>query len=103
MKYAIVENGRNQVMLKEGDMVLVDSLDLEKGKSYTWDKILAFRDGEKFEVGTPHLKGVKVKGKIGDQIKGDKVVNFKKKKRKGYKRKVGHRQTFTEVTVEEIK
>ncbi len=103
MKYAIVENGSRQVMVKEGDKVLVDSLSLEKGKAYTWDNVLVYRDSDKIDVGTPYVKGVTVSGTVGDLAKGPKVINFKKKRRKGYKRKVGHRQKYTEVIVEEIK
>lgn len=103
MKYVIVKNGRNQVMVKEGDMILVDDLNLEKGNIYTWEKVLMLRDGEEIKVGTPYLNGVKVTGKIGSLVKGPKVINFKKKKRKGYKRKVGHRQKYIQVVVEEIK
>jgi large subunit ribosomal protein L21 len=102
MKYAIVENGRNQVMVKPGDKVLVDALDLEKGTKYTWENVLLIRDEDKIEVGTPFLEGKKITGTVGEMIKGPKVINFKKKRRKGYTRKVGHRQKYTEVIIEEI-
>lgn len=102
MKYAVVENGSRQVIIKEGDKILVDDLNLEKGKAYVWNNVLVYRDGDKIEVGRPHLEGMKVKGTVGDPVKGPKVINFKKKKRKGYKRKVGHRQKYTEVIAEEI-
>ena len=103
MKYAIVENGSKQVVVKEGDKVLLDDLNLEKGKTYTWDNVLVYRDQDNIDVGTPYVQGKKVKGTIGEQVKGPKVINFKKKRRKGYTRKVGHRQKYTEVLVEEIK
>ncbi|MBN2407503.1 MAG: 50S ribosomal protein L21 [Elusimicrobia bacterium] len=102
MKYAVVENGRNQVMVQEGDFVLVDSHNLEKGKDYTWDKVLMVKDGEDIKVGTPYVKGAKVKGKVEGEAKGKKVVNYKKKRRKGYARKVGHRQKYTKILVEKI-
>jgi large subunit ribosomal protein L21 len=102
MKYAVVENGRNQVIAKEGERILVDGHSLEKGKEYLWDKVLLLRDGEDIKVGNPYLEGVSVKGEAGEQVKGPKVVNFKKKRRKGYARKVGHRQKYTEVMVKEI-
>ncbi|MFC2061990.1 50S ribosomal protein L21, partial [Elusimicrobiota bacterium] len=89
MKYAIVENGRNQVIVKEGEAVLVDDLDLEKGKPYTWSNVLVIKDGDDIKVGTPYIKGSKVKGKVDVPAKGPKVINFKKKRRKGYTRKVG--------------
>jgi len=103
MKYAVVETGRSQVIVEEGKKVLVDELNLESGKKYTWDNVLLLRDGDVIKVGTPYLKGVKVTGKVEGEVKGKKVINFKKKRRKGYKRKVGHRQKYTEVTVEKIK
>ena len=103
MKYAVVENGGSQVMLKEGENVLVDDLDIQKGKKYTWDKVLLYRNGDELKVGAPHVKGMKVTGTVGDPAKGPKVVSYKKKRRKGYRRKVGHRQSYVEVLVEEIK
>ncbi len=103
MKYAVVENGRNQIIVREGETVLIDEKGLETGSEYKWDKVLLLRDSDKLEVGKPYLEGVKVTGIVRDEIKGPKVVNFKKKRRKGYTRKVGHRQGFTRVTVEEIK
>ncbi len=102
MKYAVVDNGRNQVIIKPGDRVLVDALDLEKGSEHKWDKVLLIRDGEELKIGTPYIKGASVSGVVKGGVKGPKVVNFKKKRRKGYTRKVGHRQSFTEVFVEEI-
>lgn len=102
MKYTVVENGSRQVIIKEGDKVLVDDLNLEEGKAYMWDNVLIYRDGDKLEVGAPHVKEAKVRGMVGEQVKGPKVINFKKKRRKGYKRKVGHRQKYTEVIAEEI-
>ncbi|MGM0441326.1 MAG: 50S ribosomal protein L21 [Elusimicrobiota bacterium] len=103
MKYAVVDNGRNQEIVSEGDLILVDDLNLEKGKEYTWDKVLMVRDEENVDIGKPYLEDKEVKGTVGNMVKGPKVINFKKKRRKGYSRKVGHRQKFTEVKVEEIK
>ena len=103
MKYAVVENGGAQAMVREGENVLVDELDLQKGKKYTWEKVLVYRDGDELKVGTPHVKGIKVIGTVGDPVKGPKVVNYKKKRRKGFKKKIGHRQNYIEVLVEEIK
>ncbi len=103
MKYAVVENGRNQEMVKEGETVLVDGHNLETGKKYVFDKVLLICDGEEVKTGTPYVKGSSVSGKVAGEVKGPKVINFKKKRRKGYKRKVGHRQQFTEVLIEKIK
>ncbi len=103
MKYAVVDNGRNQELVSEGDLILVDDLGLEKGKRYTWDKVLMIKNEDNVNIGKPYLKGKKVRGTVKDMVKGPKVINFKKKRRKGYARKVGHRQKFTKVKVEEIK
>ncbi len=103
MKYAVVENGRNQEMVKEGETVLVDNLNLEAGKKYVFDKVLLVRDGDEVKTGTPYIKDATVSGKVAGEVKSAKVINFKKKRRKGYKRKVGHRQKFTEIRVEKIK
>ena len=103
LKYAVVENGRNQLLVELEDTVLVDGQGLAEGEPYIWDKVLLVKDGDDVQIGSPYLNGVTVKGKIVRPVKGKKVVNFKKKRRKGYTRKVGHRQKFTEVIVEEIK
>ncbi|MFH1414950.1 MAG: 50S ribosomal protein L21 [Elusimicrobiota bacterium] len=103
MKYAIVDNGNNQLIVKEGDKVLVNDQGLEEGKNYTWKNVLFLRNGDDIGIGTPHIKGAEVTGIIGTEVKGPKVINFKKKRRKGYKRKVGHRQKYTEITIKEIK
>jgi large subunit ribosomal protein L21 len=103
MKYAVVENGSKQIIVKEGEKVLIDQLELEKGSKFTWDNVLVLRDGDKLDIGTPYVEKVKVTGTVGEEVKGNKVINFKKKRRKGYIRKVGHRQKYTEVFVEEIK
>ncbi len=66
------------------------------------DKVLAVSDGKELTVGTPILESAKVTSKVIDQIRGEKVINFKKKRRKGYSRKVGHRQSLTVLEVESI-
>ncbi|MDA3792215.1 MAG: 50S ribosomal protein L21 [Elusimicrobia bacterium] len=103
MKYAVIETGRSQEIVEEGKTVRIDELDLEKGKDYVWKNVLLVKDGEDVKIGAPYVKGAKVKGKVSGLVKGPKVINFKKKRRKGYKRKVGHRQKYTEILIEEIK
>lgn len=102
MKYAVVDNGRNQAIIKPGESVLVDAQGLEEGSEYKWEKVLLIRNGENLDIGRPYIKDASVSGIVRGGLKGPKVVNFKKKRRKGYTRKVGHRQSFTEVFVEEI-
>ncbi|MFW6133984.1 MAG: 50S ribosomal protein L21 [Elusimicrobiota bacterium] len=102
MKYAVVDNGSNQLIVKQGDTVLVDGHGLDEGKDYVWNKVLFYKDGKKIKVGKPYVKGMKIKGKVVKPVKGPKVINFKKKRRKGYSRKVGHRQKYTQVKIEEL-
>ncbi|MEA3506131.1 MAG: 50S ribosomal protein L21 [Elusimicrobiota bacterium] len=103
MKYAVIETGRSQEIVEEGKTVRIDDLELEAGKDYVWDNVLLVKNGDDLKIGAPYVKGAKVKGKVRGMVKGPKVVNFKKKRRKGYTRKVGHRQKYTEILVEEIK
>ncbi len=103
MKYAVIETGRSQEIVEEGKTVRIDELDLEKGKDYLWKNVLLVKDGGDVKIGTPYVKDSKVKGKVKGMVKGPKVINFKKKRRKGYKRKGGHRQKYTKILIEEIK
>jgi len=99
--YAVVETGGKQYLVKENDTLSVEKLEGESGTQIEL-KVLAFSDGKELKVGTPVLEGGKVVTSIVEQTKGEKVVNFKKKKRKGYSRKVGHRQKLTVLKVESI-
>jgi len=74
----------------------------EEGTAVSFDNVLLIDDNGSVEVGAPSVEGAKVSGKILEQVKGDKVIVFKKKRRKGYKKKNGHRQQFTKVLIEEI-
>ena len=74
----------------------------EEGASVEFEKVLLLDNEGKVEVGAPAIKGAKVSGKIIGHVKGDKVIVFKKKRRKGYKVKNGHRQQFTKVLIEKI-
>jgi len=100
--YAVIETGGKQYRVKAGDRLEVEKLDAEVGASVEIDKVLAVSDGKDLVVGEPLLDGGKVVTTVLDQIRGDKVINFKKKRRKGYKRKVGHRQSLTVLQVESI-
>jgi large subunit ribosomal protein L21 len=100
--YAVIETGGKQYRVKAGDRLEVEKLDAEVGASVEIDKVLAVSDGKDLAVGEPLLAGGKVVTTVLDQIRGDKVINFKKKRRKGYKRKVGHRQSLTVLQVESI-
>jgi large subunit ribosomal protein L21 len=74
----------------------------EAGATVSFDKVLLTDNGGSIEVGAPTVKGVKVSGKILEHVKGDKVIVFKKKRRKGYAKRNGHREQFTKVQIESI-
>jgi large subunit ribosomal protein L21 len=99
--YAVVETGGKQYLVKENDTLSVEKLEGESGTQIEL-KVLAFSDGKELKVGTPVLEGGKVVTSIVEQTKGKKLVSFKKKKRKGYSKKIGHRQKLTVLKVESI-
>ena len=100
--YAVVETGGKQYRVQAGDTLEVEKLEAEVGAAVELDQVLAVSDGSSLTVGTPTLESVKVTSTVLDQKRGPKVVNFKKKRRKGYKRKVGHRQSLTVLKIESI-
>ena len=100
--YAVIESGGKQHRVSTGEEVKVEKLTGDVGDSVSFDKVLFTSDGEKVNVGTPYLENVKVVGRITRHDKQKKIVVFKYKKRKGYRRKRGHRQQFTAVKIENI-
>ena len=100
--YAIVDIAGKQFKVTQDRFVYAPRLQGEEGASVEFDKVLLLENDGKVEVGAPLVKGAKVSGKILGHVKGDKVIVFKKKRRKGYKVKNGHRQDFTKVLVEKI-
>lgn len=101
--YGIVEIKGHQFKLEENKYVYVPSLDLKEGVSVTFDKVLLINNNGKILIGTPQVEGATVKGKVLQNVRSDKVIVFKKKRRKGYKKKQGHRQDYTKVFIETIK
>lgn len=100
--YAIVDISGKQFKVTKDQFVYAPKMEGEEGASVEFDKVLLFGDDKSIEVGAPLLKGAKVSGKILGHVKGDKVVVFKKKRRKGYQKRNGHRQEFTKVLIENI-
>jgi len=100
--YAVIGTGGKQYRVKAGDTLKVELLEGEAGGTVTLDSVLALSDGTDLKVGTPFVKGAKVVAEIVERTKGPKVVAFKKKRRKGYSRKVGHRQPLTVLRVTSI-
>jgi large subunit ribosomal protein L21 len=101
--YAVLETGGKQYRVSAGDQLEVESLEVEKGKPVTFDRVLLVNNEGQLSVGTPLVAGASVVADVVDHIRGDKVIAFKMKRRKGYHRKVGHRQELTVVKVTEIK
>lgn len=100
--YAVIETGGKQYRVEKDSELDVELLDGDTGAVIELENVLAVSDGSKLTVGTPAIEGASVKVSIVDEIRGPKLVAYKKKRRKGYERKVGHRQTLTRVKVEEI-
>lgn len=101
--YAIVDLSGKQVVVEEGKTVLVDRLPHEEGASFSIDSVLLVSNEGSVQVGAPTVAGSSVDARILKHTKGDKVLVFKKKRRKGYRKMQGHRQYLSIVTIEKIK
>jgi len=101
--YAIVDIAGKQFKVEKDKFIYAPLMDAAQGTEVTFDKVLLVDNDGKVNVGTPHIKGSKVSGKVLEHVKGDKVIVFKKKRRKGYQVKNGHRQQFTKLLIEDIK
>ena len=100
--YAIVEIEGHQFKVEKDQKVFVNRLATEEGKSVSFDNVLLIADGDNVTVGAPAIDGAQVSAKVSKHLKGDKVIVFKKKRRKGYRVKNGHRQALTEIVIENI-
>ncbi|AXT52266.1 50S ribosomal protein L21 [Aquimarina sp. BL5] len=100
--YAIVEIAGQQFKVAKDQKVFVHRLAGEEGDKVSFDKVLLTADGDKVTLGAPAIDGAQVGAKITRHLKGDKVIVFKKKRRKGYRVKNGHRQSLTEIIIESI-
>jgi len=99
--YAIIETGGKQVKVEEGQEITVELLRGKEGEEVTFDKVL-FVGGEDSKIGTPYVEGATVTGKIVEHGRGKKIIIFKYKAKKNYRRKQGHRQPYTKVKIEKI-
>ena len=100
--YAIVEIAGHQFKVEKDQKVFVNRLATEEGKKVSFDNVLLLSDGDNVTVGAPAIDGAQVSAKVLKHLKGDKVIVFKKKRRKGYRVKNGHRQSLTEIVIESI-
>jgi large subunit ribosomal protein L21 len=100
--YAVVETGGKQYRVKEKDTLRVERIPAEVDAKVELKPVLAVSDGKTLSVGTPQISNAKVTSTVVDHIRAPKVVSFKKKRRKGYRRKVGHRQELTVLKIDKI-
>lgn len=100
--YAVIETGGKQYKVSEGDVIFIEKLEVAEGDAVTFDKVLVVADGENITVGAPAVSGATVTAKVEKQGKAKKIYVFKMKRKKNYRRKKGHRQPFTKVTIEKI-
>ncbi len=100
--YAIIETGGKQYRVQEGDTLFIEKINGEAGEAVEFDKILAVSKDGKLSVGNPYVDGSKVEASVVEQGKGPKVIVFKYKAKKDYRKKQGHRQPYTKVKIEKI-
>jgi large subunit ribosomal protein L21 len=100
--YAIVTIAGQQFKVAEGNSIYVHRLEAEAGSSVTFDQVLMVEKDGNTTIGTPNVAGATVKATVNEHLKGDKVIVFKKKRRKGYRVKNGHRQYLTQITIDAI-
>ena len=100
--YALVEILGRQYKAEEGAKLVVDKLSLEEGSSYEIETVLAVVDGENARFGAPYVEGAKVTATVGTEFRGEKVKVYKFRRRKGYRRTQGHRETYTTITINKI-
>jgi large subunit ribosomal protein L21 len=101
--YAIIETGGKQYRVSAGDTIEVERLTVEAGQTFTFDRVLFCNNDSKTTIGLPAIDQAAVVADVVGHIRGEKKVAFKMKRRKGYHRKVGHRQELTVVKIKEIK
>ena len=100
--FAIIETGGKQYRVTQDDVISIEKIAGKPGDNVTLDQVLLFNDDEDINLGTPLLKGAKVSATIVNQAKADKVIVFKKKRRKNYRRLKGHRQELTYLKITDI-
>ena len=100
--YAVIETGSKQYKVAKDDILLIELLDTKGAKNLKLDKVLLIKEGNSVHVGNPHLKGAHVNCEILGEVRADKLIAFKYKKRKSEKKKIGHRQEMVKLKVKEI-
>ena len=100
--YAIIESGSKQYKVEVGDVIDVELTGQQKDDKAIFERVLLAVDGSEVKIGTPYLKSPKVKGTVVDQVKGEKLISFKYKRKTGYHRTKGHRQKYTQIKIDSI-
>jgi large subunit ribosomal protein L21 len=100
--YAIVDIAGKQFKVAKDQYIYAPKINAEAGSAVSFDKVLLVDDGGSVKIGAPTVSGITVSGKVLEHVKGNKVIVFKKKRRKGYQVRNGHRQQFTKVQIENI-
>ncbi len=100
--YAIVETGGKQYKVREGETIFVEKLPHDDGEEVSFDRVLMVKTDAETRVGTPHVEGATVTGTLVEQGKAKKIIVFKYKKRKKYRKKQGHRQPYSRVKIDKI-
>ncbi|HPZ08013.1 MAG TPA: 50S ribosomal protein L21 [Candidatus Eremiobacteraeota bacterium] len=101
MEYALIETGGKQYKVQPGDFINIEKLEKQKGEKVTFDKVLFYAKNNEHIIGKPYLENVSVKGEVVEQFRDKKVIVFKYKPKKRYRKKQGHRQYYTRVKIEE--
>jgi large subunit ribosomal protein L21 len=100
--YAVIQTGGKQYRVNQGDVIKVEKLAADVGSKVDFDQVLLVGEGSDVKVGSPVVNGAKVSGTVVEQDRHRKIVVFKMKRRKGYRRKQGHRQDYTGIRIEKI-
>lgn len=100
--YAIVEILGQQFKVEEGKEIFVHRIEGQTGETVTFDRVLLIENGDNIQVGQPVISGASISAKLEEDVRGDKVLVFKKKRRKSYQKMTGHRQDFTKILIEKI-
>ena len=101
--FAVFKTGGKQFRAEPGARIRIPSLDVEPGDSITFDDVLLAQDGDDVKVGAPTVDGASVTAEVVRHGREDKIIVFKRKRRKGYRKKQGHRQGFTEIRIEDVR
>jgi len=101
--YAVIEVGGRQFSVEKGSKIACNNIEKEPSATFSIDRVLMVKDGDKIQVGTPYLKGVEVTAKVVSHYRGKKIIGLKYKNKTNYRRHYGHRQPLTSLVIEEIR